>query len=178
VSKKRRLGLIAIAAATFVVIYSFGAETQMSESDAEKLKKEFAEQVKDIDAIGIFLNNFRIAVTMFIPALGVVVGLVSAYSTGMVFNAIVQTTPQLADLSPLIILATPFGVMEMFSYGLAMSQSGILINTIVRKQSLRPMLKPTLIQLGIVAAVLLAGAFIEFYMIKTFEPELETIQTI
>ena len=177
-SKKRRLGFVGIAAVVFAGIYSVGAEVQMSDKDAMQLKDEFGKQVKDIDAIGIFTNNFRVAAAMFVPAAGIVVGVVSAYSTGLVFKALAQTTPQLANIAPLTILATPFGIMEMFSYGLAMSQSGILINAIVRKQSLKSLLKPTLIQLGIVATVLLAGAFIEFYMIQTFKTEIETIQTI
>jgi hypothetical protein len=172
-SKRRRLGLIGIAAAVFIGVYSIGATVKLSEEDATQLKNEFMEQVKDIDAIGIFLNNFRIAAVMFIPAFGVVVGVVSAFSTGMVFNALVQTTPQLAGVPPLAILATPFGVMEMFSYGIAMSQSGILINAIIRKHNLKLMLKPTLIELGIVAVVLFAGAYIEFAMIEMFKPETE-----
>jgi hypothetical protein len=85
----------------------------------------------------------------------------------------VQTTPQLAGVPPLAILATPFGVMEMFSYGIAMSQSGILINAIIRKHNLKLMLKPALIELGIVAVVLFAGAYIEFAMIEMFKPETE-----
>jgi len=170
--------LIGIAAAVFVGMYSIGAATEMSDEEATKLKDEFQKQVEGIDAIGIFLNNFRIAAAMFVPAFGIIVGVFSAYSTGMVFNALAQTTPQLTGISPLIILATPFGVMEMFSYGVAMSQSGILINAIVRKQSLRPMLKPTLIEVGIVAAILLAGAFIEFYMIEALQPEMEIIEQI
>ncbi len=177
-NKKKRFALIGIAAAVFTGIYSIGAAVEMPTDEARQLKDEFQKQVEGIDAIGIFLNNFRIAAAMFIPAFGIVVGMISAYSTGMVFNALVQTTPQLSNIPPLAVLATPFGVMEVFSYGVAMSQSGILINTIVRKQSLRPMLKPTLIEVGIVAAVLLASAFIEFYMIEALQPEMEIIETI
>ncbi|MEM2760562.1 MAG: stage II sporulation protein M [Nitrososphaerales archaeon] len=176
-SRRRRLAYVGIAAAVFVGIYSMGASVEMSDEDANQLKEEFEKQVKDIDAIGIFLNNFRIAAAMFIPVFGVFVGIISAYSTGMVFKALTQTTPQLAGIPPLAILATPFGFMEMFSYGVAMSQSTILINAIVRRRSLRPMMKPAVIELGIVAAVLLAGAFIEFYMIEAFKLQ-ETIQTV
>ena len=177
ISKKRRFAFIAIATAVFAAVYSAGAASTMSDEEAQNLKEMFAEQVKDVDAFGIFLNNFRIAAAMFIPAFGVFVGVFSAYSTGMVFKALAQTTPQLADLPPLIILTTPFGIMEIISYGIAMSQSAILINMIVRKQSLKPMMIPTMIQLGIVAALLLAGAFVEFYMIKEFAPEIQVIET-
>jgi hypothetical protein len=177
-SKKRRLGYIGIAAAAFIAIYSAGAAVEMSEDEATKLKQEFMEQVEDIDAIGIFLNNFRIAAAMFIPAFGILVGMISAYSTGMVFTALVITTPQLVGIPPLAILATPFGAMELFSYGVAMSQSGILINAIIRKHNLRSMIRPIVIEFGIVAAVLLTSAFIEFYMIQTLGPEFEITQNV
>ena len=171
-SKKRRFAFIGIAAAVFSAVYSAGAASTMSEEEAKNLKDVFGKQVEGIDAIGIFLNNFRIAATMFIPALGIFVGMFSAYSTGLVFKALAQTSPQIANLPPLIILATPFGIMELLSYSIAMSQSAILVNAMMRKHSLRPMLVPTMIQLGIVAALLFAGAFVEFYMIKAFTPEI------
>jgi len=176
-SKKRRFSFIGIAAAVFAVAYSAGAASTMSDEEAKNLKDLFGKEVEGIDAIGIFWNNFRIAAAMFIPAFGVFIGMFSAYSTGLVFKALAQTTPQIANLPPLIILATPFGMMEVISYGIAMSQSVILLNAMVRKQSLKPILVPTMIQLGIVAALLFAGAFIEFYMIKTFTPEIQAIET-
>lgn len=182
ISKKRRFAFIGIAAAVFAIAYSAGAASTMSDEEAKNLKDLFGKQVEGIDAIGIFLNNFWIAFLMFIPAFGIFIGMFSAYSTGLVFKALAQTTPQIADLSPLIILATPFGMMEVISYGIAMSQSVILLNEIVRKKSLKtifriPVLIPTLIQLGIVAALLFAGAFVEFYMIKEFSPEIQAIET-
>jgi hypothetical protein len=115
---------------------------------------------------------------MFIPAFGILVGMISAYSTGMVFTALVITTPQLVGIPPLAILATPFGAMELFSYGVAMSQSGILINAIIRKHNLRSMIRPIVIEFGIVAVVLLTSAFIEFYMIQTLGPEFEITQNV
>jgi uncharacterized membrane protein SpoIIM required for sporulation len=176
-SRKRRFAFLAIAAAVFAGVYSAGAVTIMSDEEAQTLKQEFESQVQGVEGIGIFLNNIRIALMMFIPGFGVFIGMFSAYSTGLVFKALAQTTPQIADLPPLIILATPFGIMEVFSYGMAMSQSGILINEILRKRSLKPWLVPTMIQLGIVVGILLAAAFIEFYMIEQFTPEITKIET-
>ena len=176
-SKRRRFAFIAMAAVVFVATYSAGAATKMTGEEAKTLKEEFEKQVEGVDAIGIFLNNIRIAALMFIPGFGVGLGIFAAFSTGLVFSALAQTTPEIANLPPLIILATPFGIMEVFSYGMAMSQSGILINQILRKRSLKPWLVPTMIQLGIVVAVLLTAAFIEFYMIEQFTPEIAEIET-
>ncbi len=172
-SKKRRFAFIGMAVCLFAGVYSAGAASTMSEDDAKKLKDVFGNEVKGINAFGIFLNNFKIAAAMFIPAFGIIVGAFSAYSTGLVFKALTETTPQIAHLPPLLVLMTPFGIMEMISYGIAMSQSAILVNAVVRRKDLMPVLVPTLIQIGIVAALLLAGAFIEFYMIKALPPQVQ-----
>ncbi len=171
-SKKRRFAFVAIAAVAFAGAYSVGAATTMTDEEAKTLKEEFEKQVEGVDAIGIFLNNIRIALLMFIPGFGIGLGMFAAFSTGLVFSALAQTTPEIANLPPLIILATPFGIMEVFSYGMAMSQSLILINEILRKRSLKPWIIPTMIELGIVVVVLLAAAYIEFYMIEQFTPEI------
>lgn len=170
IGKKRRFAFIGLAAAAFVMLYLAGTYSQISEEEAGALQKMFMEETKDLDGPTIFVHNFTIAAAMFIPAAGVVVGLVSAYSTGLVFKALVETMPGLAGASPLLILATPFGLMEMFSYGMAMSQSVLLINAIMRRQNLRPLLLATAVQIGIVAAILLASGLIEFYMIQAITP--------
>ncbi|MBE43911.1 MAG: stage II sporulation protein M [Thaumarchaeota archaeon] len=160
----------------FTGVYYIGAIVETSDSDATQLRDEFEKLVEDIGVEDIFFNNFRIAATMFIPGFGIAVGVFSAFSTGMVFNAIVQTTPELTNFHPLAILTTPFAAIELFSYGIAMSRSGILINAIIRKHNLKSILRPTLIELGVVAALVLSGAFIEFYMIETLKPETEIME--
>jgi hypothetical protein len=47
-----------------------------------------------------------------------------------------------------------------------MSRSGMLIYYFVKKMSWRKYVVPTLIEIGIVAAILLAAAVIEWWMIK------------
>jgi len=169
VSKRRRLILIALASLSFIVFFNLGAYSNISKEDAEVISNQFKDMVKDIDALGIFANNLRIALAMFIPALGVAIGLFSAYSTGLVFRALVETTPTLSNIPPILVLATPFGVLEVISYGIAMSQSALLIHNIVIKKGLRVMLIPTLILIGIVSILLLVGAYIEYYMMKMIE---------
>lgn len=169
VSKRRRLILIALASISFIVFFNLGAYSNISKEDAEVISNQFKDMVKDIDALGIFANNLRIALAMFIPALGVAIGLFSAYSTGLVFRALVETTPALSNIPPILVLATPFGVLEVISYGIAMSQSALLIHNIVIKKGLRVMLIPTLILIGIVSILLLVGAYIEYYMMKMIE---------
>jgi len=129
--------------------------------------EEFEKLIEDIDGVGIFVHNTTISLPMFIPGFGVAWGLFSAWSTGFAFAAIVTVTPELADFPPLAALfLSPFGFMELFAYSLATSRSFILVRAIIKKTNLTPFLKPTLIEIGIVIGLLLAGGFLEDYMIK------------
>jgi len=164
---KRRLLYLAFGIATFLIAYSAGAAVPMTDEEAEELRKQFSEQIEGIDEYGIFLNNIRIALGMFVPALGVGLGVFSGFATGSVFSALVGSEPLLSEAPPLVIFLTPFGAMELFVYGLAMSRSGMLIYQLVKKKPWREYAAPTLIELGIAAAVLFAAALIEWWFIES-----------
>jgi uncharacterized membrane protein SpoIIM required for sporulation len=163
---KRRLLYLAFGVAAFLVAYSAGAAVPMTEEEAEEVREQFSEQIAGIDQYGIFVNNIRIALGMFIPALGVGLGVFSGFATGSVFSALVGENPLLSQVPPLVIFVTPFGAMELFAYGIAMSRSGMLIYQIVRRKPWREYAAPTLIELGIVGAVLFAAALIEWWFIE------------
>ena len=149
------------------MIFQLGSMSEVSEDEANIFMEEFEKLIKDIDAIGIFVHNTTISLPMFIPGFGVVWGLFSAWSTGFAFAAIVSITPQLEEIPPLTILFfSPFGLMELCAYSLATSRSFILIRAIAKKTSLTLFLKPTLIEIGIVVCLLLAGGILEDYMIR------------
>jgi uncharacterized membrane protein SpoIIM required for sporulation len=137
----------------------------MSSSEVNDLKNRFMDQIKDIDQTGIFINNAKIALGMFVPLLGVGLGIFSGFSTGMVFNAIAATSTNLNDISPLLILVTPFGLMEIVAYGLAISRSGILFYYLLKRKYWREYLLSTLVEMGVVVILLLSGAIIEWEMI-------------
>jgi uncharacterized membrane protein SpoIIM required for sporulation len=157
-----------MGAGVFFGVYSIGAEVEMSPEEAEEVRDAFDEQIQDIDDVGIFLNNIRIALGMFVPGAGVALGVFSAYATGNVFAAIAQDSPVLQGVPPQLILITPFGIMEVFSYGLAMSRSALLVYYFIKRRPWREYAMPTLVEIGIVVAVLLAAAVIEWWMIQEF----------
>jgi uncharacterized membrane protein SpoIIM required for sporulation len=159
----------------FIIAYSIGAATDLNRTEAENLRQQFNEQVKDIDQSGIFMNNLRISLGMFIPALGIGLGIFSGFSTGLIFNVIAESSPLLNNISPLVILITPFGIMEVFAYGLAMSRSGMLIYQLVKKKQLREHIIPSIIEIVIVIAVLLIGATIEWQMVAQFDEQVTDI---
>ena len=151
----------------FTVAFQLGSMMEVSEEEANIFMEEFEKLVEDIDAMGIFVHNSTIALPMFIPGFGVAWGMFSAFSTGFAFAAIVTITPELAEIPPVTILyLSPFGFMELFAYSLATSRSFILIRGIIKKTNLVQFLKPTLIEIGIVIGLLLAGGFLEDYMIQ------------
>jgi uncharacterized membrane protein SpoIIM required for sporulation len=169
---KIRIILFFIFLGIFAAAYQIGSMTSVSEEDAEAFMSEFEELVLDIDAFGIFTHNLIIALPMFIPGFGVAWGLFSAWSTGFAFAAIATTVPEIGDIPPLSLLfLSPFGLMEITAYSLGISRSFILIRAVSKKINLTQFIKPTVIEIGIVVALLLVGGYLEFYMIELAQEE-------
>ncbi len=167
-----RLGYLGLAMMLFVASYSVGAAMPLAEKDAEEIRTGFLESIQNIDETGIFLNNVQIAFAMFIPGAGVGLGIFSGVSTGAVYNAFALVSPELANMSPLSVLATPFGIMEVFAYGLAVSRSGMLVAQLAKKEerkSWRQFSIATAIEIAIVVAVLIAGSLVEYQIIAGTE---------
>jgi hypothetical protein len=165
---RQRVIYVALGIVAFLIAYSAGAAVHMGKQQTEDLRQHFAEQIRGIDQNGIFINNARIALGMFVPAAGIGLGVISGFYTGMIFTAIAATSA-LNNVPPLVILITPFGIMEVFAYGIAISRSGMFIYQIVKKRSWREYAVPILIEIGIVILILLAGAVIEWQIITQFK---------
>ncbi|MBA4719341.1 MAG: stage II sporulation protein M [Nitrosopumilus sp.] len=156
----------------FATAFQIGSMSSVSEEEANAFMAEFEELVLDIDAFGIFTHNTTIALPMFIPGFGIAWGLFSAWSTGFAFAAIVSTVPEIGEIPPLSILfLSPFGLMEIVAYSIGISRSFILIQAVIKKINLTSFLKPTVIEIGIVVALLLAGGYLEFFMIELAQQE-------
>lgn len=166
-TKKRRFILVLIFIGLFSLSYQIGSLIQVSEEEAKLLMDQFAEISKDIDGFGIFIHNLTINGLMFIPGFGVIMGLFTSFETGLAFSAFASTEPMLQGFPALAVLfLSPFGIMELFAYGIAMSRSYLIaMKLIKRNESLKSDLKPVLIEVGIVISLLLIGGLLEAYMI-------------
>ncbi|MEM2160573.1 MAG: stage II sporulation protein M [Candidatus Nitrosotenuis sp.] len=183
---KKRIILFFVFLAVFAAAFSVGAEMEVPEDEAKMFLDEFNKLLESLKGenfgFEIFLHNTEIALAMFIPGFGIGWGVFSAVSTGFAFAALTATTPLLGNIPPVaLIFATPFGLMELAAYSLAMSRSLILIVALFKKRPLREQWKPLAIEIGIVIALLLAGGIIEAYMIENFGgtelmPKLEDIK--
>ncbi|MBC8250264.1 MAG: stage II sporulation protein M [Candidatus Nitrosopelagicus sp.] len=166
----KRIILFFIFTAIFTVVYGTSAITsEPTEEEIQQVMDFFDEIVGTIDGIGIFVHNVTIALPMFIPGFGVAWGLFSAYSTGFAFSAIAAANTDIAQLNPLAILLTPFGLMEMAAYSIGMSRSTLLAKDVFQK-NWHQIKKDKLIisiEIGIVVALLLIGGIVEMWMIET-----------
>jgi len=82
VSRQRLLFLV-FGMILFIIAYSVGAIlVKINSTEAEIMKKDFQEQIKGVNQYEIFINNFRVALGMFVPGFGIALGILSAFSTG------------------------------------------------------------------------------------------------
>ena len=165
----KRITIFFIFTGIFSGVYAVGSQSDVTEEESEEMINYFKEIITEIDGIGIFSHNTTIALPMFIPGFGVIWGLFSAYSTGFAFAAISAGTPELSSINPLAVLLTPFGLMEVAAYSIAMSRSALLVEKIIKKTSIFAEKKIILIEIGIVVGLLLIGGIVEYEMIKSAE---------
>ena len=152
----------------FSAAFQIGSISDVSDDEAKALMSDFEDLVAGVEGMGIFINNITAALPMFIPGAGVAWGLYTAWSTGFAFTAIVSGMPELENIPPLAILyASPFGAMELVAYSIGLSRSCHLTYSLIKRSKLKSLIKPTLIEIGIVVGLLLAAGFLEEYMIKT-----------
>ena len=162
----KRIIIFFIFTGIFAGVYAAGSQSDVTEEEIEETLNYFKEVIAEIDAFGIFSHNAIIALPMFIPGFGAAWGLFAAYSTGFAFAAISAGTPELSDLNPLAVLLTPFGLMELAAYSIAMSRSVLFIEKIIKRTSIFTEKKTILIEIGIVTGLLLIGGIVEMYMIE------------
>jgi|TARA_B110000438_G_scaffold94588_1_gene94029 hypothetical protein len=166
----KRIILFFIFTAIFTVVYGTSAVTsEPTEEEIQQIMEFFDEIVGTIDGIGIFVHNVTLALPMFIPGFGVAWGLFSAYSTGFAYSAIAAANADIAQLNPLAILLTPFGLMEMAAYSIGMSRSTLLAKDVFQKNWYQIKNDKLIIsiEIGIVIALLLIGGIVEMWMIET-----------
>jgi hypothetical protein len=160
---KQRLFYLALGIIAFLIFFIIGTSITLDESTSTLLKEQFQNKIKNIDSVGIFFNNFLISILMFIPGIGIAFGLFSGFSTGNIFMILIRDLP--IRIPPLVVFLTIFGIMELVSYGIAISRSYILLIRIIKRSNVKESLIHTGIEIGIVAIILLFSAIIEWDLI-------------
>ncbi len=151
----------------FSLSFQIGATSQVSPEEANDFVQEFLSVTQDSDGLAFFVNNVSASLPMFVPGLGAILGIYTGWSTGFGFAALITMAPGLANIEPLTILYySPFGLMELAAYSIAMSRSFHVVYSLVKKVNPISLIKPSLIEIGIVIGLLVIAGFLEEYMIK------------
>jgi len=156
-AKERFLWLL-IFMAVFSATFSVASEIELPPQEAEQVRNQITEKIAGGNTSTIFLNNIVLGLVMFIPVVGVLLGIGSAFATGLAFSTFALEIPAYT-----ILFFSPFGfIMELLAYSIAMSRSLFLVK--YRKQ-IRKQVKITLIEMGIVSGLIFFGSIIEAYLI-------------
>ena len=163
-----RIVLFFVFLGIFSASFAIGAEVQVSEEESKIILEQLESLIDEIDAIGIFSHNTTLALPMFIPGFGIAWGAFAAFSTGMAFSVIKDASPMLANVPSLTILfMSPFGLMEVAAYSIAMSRSYMIVHKMIKRMPVRPDFRVIGIEIAILIGLLLTGGFVEYYFIES-----------
>lgn len=140
-----------LAVGLFILAYVIGTVVPLSVEQANNIRQGLTEKNKNLNDL--------------IPAAGVAIGAYAAVSTGQVFNAFALANPVLKTISPLSLLITPFAIMEIFAYAIAMSRSAMLAYFLIKRKwrsTWKEYVIPTIIEIGIVILILFIGSIVEW----------------
>ena len=171
-----RIVLFFVFLGIFSASFAIGAEVQVSEEESAIILEELESLIGEIDAVGIFSHNTLLALPMFIPGFGIAWGAFAAFSTGMAFSVIQDANPMLENIPSLTILfMSPFGLMEVAAYSIAMSRSYMIVHKMIKRMPIRPDFRVIGLEIGILIGLLLTGGFVEYYFIESIPTDMPKI---
>jgi len=171
-----RIVLFFVFLGIFSASFAVGAEVQVSEEESEIVLEQFEILIAEIDAVGIFVHNTLLALPMFIPGFGIAWGAFAAFSTGMAFSVLQGANPMLENIPSLTILfMSPFGLMEIAAYSIAMSRSYMIVHKMIKRMPIRPDFRVIGLEIGILIGLLLIGGFVEYYFIESIPTDMPKI---
>ena len=171
-----RIVLFFVFLGIFSASFAVGAEVQVSEEESEIVLEQFETLIVEIDAVGIFVHNASLALPMFIPGFGIAWGAFAAFSTGMAFSVLQGANPMLENIPSLTILfMSPFGLMEVAAYSIAMSRSYMIVHKMIKKLPIRPDFRIIGLEVVILVGLLLAAGFIEYYFLENLPTDMPKI---
>lgn len=154
---RERIFWLLLFMAVFTATFSVASEIELAEEEAQIIENQVQEKFEQATNNTIFLNNIALSLVMFIPAFGVVFGMFSAFATGISISAFELPYPAFA-----ILWLSPFGLIELVAYSIAMSRSLLIIK---RRKFLRQDKKIIGIEVGIVVALVFTGGIVESIML-------------
>jgi len=153
--------------AGFTVALQVGSLFPVDPVEAKAFISGLEAQIEGIDAVGIFLHNSALSLLMFVPFGGALWGIVTASQTGLAYSALITVQPSMSFMPAVgLLYLSPFGIMELVAYSIAMSRSLIVGHRLLKRQFNRLEAKHLGIDIGILLGLLLAGAVLEYELIQ------------
>ena len=163
-SKRKRIYLIIFVFVVAFLLVAIGASIPISHQTANQLYDQLNQSIAQNKASGtvpqyIFLNNFGICLSFFIPGFGPAFGVLSFVTTGYYIGV----ESQVLGIPPLLYVAAevinPIFWIEFIAYSIGIAESIWLLRRLMQKRYWE--LKNTAILIGICAAVLVVAAIME-----------------
>jgi uncharacterized membrane protein SpoIIM required for sporulation len=136
--RKRIYSIIAVFVIALIVTV-IGSFVPLSSQDAYQLSNQLNQTLNENRASNnlptyILVNNFSICLLMFIPVVGVALGMFILFDTGLALGAIATTQgyPVFLGLASLVI--TPVFWLEFAAYSIAMAESIWLFRRLTQKR--------------------------------------------
>jgi hypothetical protein len=151
-----------------IVVTFAGTLVPLGDEEANRLSDRLGQMLAENDdfvslSVAIFVNNCRICLLMFIPAVGIVFGLFSLFSTGVAINALSIVQGSSSSLMLLALMIGPIFWIEFVAYGLGMTESVWLFRRLCQRRWRE--LKHAVLFIGMVVGLLAVGALVETWMI-------------
>lgn len=167
-----RMKLAFIITVIFLGLLMAGAFIPLGAEEGEALEKELEKLGENSLELGIFLNNFGVALLAAIPFAGPPIAGYIIFHTGRFLGWIsVQSGIPLTFVIPfalLLILFSGYGILEFLGYGVATAESLTISYYILKsRRLLKRELKILLITILISALLLALGAIIEAALIRS-----------
>jgi hypothetical protein len=147
-----------------IIVITIGSVSSLSTNEGEEILESFESNLPDIATTPIFINNFLIAVIMFIPVLGPIMGTIILHTTGVVIAATAMSVNLPGVWLLLGLLIFPFAWLEFISYSIAITQSIFLVIGLLRSRFKNELFRTAFLILT-VFVMLFVAAFIEAILI-------------
>ena len=114
----------------------------------------------------VFLNNAMIAMTFFVPLLGLGSAFMTSYTTGAAMSVVASTAGANAQALFVTMMLMPHSWMEFLAYSLALTENVVLLQKLVSKKGLENELGPFLASVVLALALLALGTLTELITIN------------
>lgn len=152
----------------FVLLY-VSSIMPISEEEAKILMDEAKKILSEkYGVLDIFIHNFTIALLMFLPLVGLVIGGYAIYTTGKLIGVLANTYGIPSSILIISTILTLYGLVEFLAYGVAFSENIYLTKSIISRKIKREG-KLIIISIALTALLLLIAATIEYVLIIFIE---------